>query len=61
MENFDVVVIGAGHAGCEAAAASARMKVNTALVTTNENSSSAQANVSNIIKDKEDSKNNLDQ
>jgi tRNA uridine 5-carboxymethylaminomethyl modification enzyme len=38
MENFDVVVIGAGHAGCEAAAASARMKVNTALITTNENS-----------------------
>ena len=38
MENFDVVVIGAGHAGCEAAAAAARMKVNTALVTTNENS-----------------------
>ena len=38
MESFDVVVIGAGHAGCEAAAASARMKVNTALVTTNENS-----------------------
>ena len=38
MEKFDVVVIGAGHAGCEAAAASARMKVNTALVTTNENS-----------------------
>ena len=24
MESFDVVVIGAGHAGCEAAAASAR-------------------------------------
>jgi len=38
MESFDVVVIGAGHAGCEAAAAAARMKVNTALVTTNENS-----------------------
>jgi len=38
MEKFDVVVIGAGHAGCEAAAASARMKANTALVTTNENS-----------------------
>ena len=38
MENFDVVVIGAGHAGCEAAAASARLKANTALVTTNENS-----------------------
>jgi tRNA uridine 5-carboxymethylaminomethyl modification enzyme len=30
---FDVVVIGAGHAGCEAAAASARMGVNTALFT----------------------------
>ncbi len=24
-ENFDVIVIGAGHAGCEAASASARM------------------------------------
>ena len=30
---FDVVVIGAGHAGCEAAAASARLGVNTALFT----------------------------
>ena len=30
---FDVVVIGGGHAGCEAAAASARMGVNTALFT----------------------------
>ena len=38
MENFDVVVIGGGHAGCEAAAASARMGVNTALITTNKNS-----------------------
>ena len=26
---FDVVVIGGGHAGCEAAAASARLGVNT--------------------------------
>ena len=36
MENdlsFDVVVIGGGHAGCEAAAASARLGVNTALYT----------------------------
>lgn len=30
---FDVVIIGGGHAGCEAAAASARLKVNTALFT----------------------------
>ena len=30
--SFDVVVIGGGHAGCEAAAASARMGVNTALL-----------------------------
>jgi tRNA uridine 5-carboxymethylaminomethyl modification enzyme len=35
MENmsYDVVVIGGGHAGCEAAAASARIGVNTALFT----------------------------
>ena len=38
MENFDVVVIGGGHAGCEAAAASSRMGVNTALITTTKNS-----------------------
>jgi tRNA uridine 5-carboxymethylaminomethyl modification enzyme len=31
--SFDVVVIGGGHAGCEAAAASARLEVNTALFT----------------------------
>jgi tRNA uridine 5-carboxymethylaminomethyl modification enzyme len=34
-EYFDVVVIGAGHAGCEAASASARLGVETALVTIN--------------------------
>jgi len=33
--SFDIVVIGGGHAGCEAAAASARMGVNTALFTHN--------------------------
>src|SRR3974377_150920 len=30
---FDVVVIGGGHAGCEAASAAARMGANTALIT----------------------------
>ena len=33
--SFDVVVIGGGHAGCEAAAASARLGINTALFTHN--------------------------
>ena len=35
--SFDVVVIGGGHAGCEAAAASARMGVTTALFTNDTN------------------------
>ena len=34
-ETFDVVVIGAGHAGCEAASAAARMGAQTALITLN--------------------------
>src|SRR3984893_1254985 len=33
QESFDVIVIGGGHAGCEAAAAAARIGANTALVT----------------------------
>jgi tRNA uridine 5-carboxymethylaminomethyl modification enzyme len=34
-EAFDVIVIGGGHAGCEAAAAAARLGAETALVTLN--------------------------
>src|SRR5450755_4391869 len=34
-EKYDVVVIGAGHAGCEASMAAARMGLRTALVTLN--------------------------
>lgn len=34
-EDFDVIVIGAGHAGCEAASAAARLGMETALITIN--------------------------
>ncbi len=34
-EQYDVVVVGAGHAGCEAAMAAARMGLRTALITMN--------------------------
>lgn len=34
-EQYDVIVIGAGHAGCEAAHAAARLGCNTALITIN--------------------------
>src|SRR3569623_1323732 len=33
MSDFGVIVVGGGHAGCEAAAASARLGVPTALIT----------------------------
>src|ERR1700730_1159726 len=34
-ENFDVIVMGGGHAGCEASLASARMGAKTMLLTMN--------------------------
>ena len=34
-ESFDVIVVGGGHAGCEAALTSARLGLNTALFTLN--------------------------
>ncbi len=33
MHNYDVIVVGAGHAGCEAALSAARMGANTAIFT----------------------------
>src|SRR2546428_8351860 len=35
QEKYDVVVVGAGHAGCEAARACARMGLKTAMVAMN--------------------------
>src|SRR5712675_3249907 len=35
MVNYDVVVVGAGHAGCEAARACARLGMRTAMITMN--------------------------
>ena len=32
-ENYDIVVVGAGHAGCEAALAGARLGLNTIMFT----------------------------
>ena len=37
MEEFDVIVVGGGHAGIEAAEASAKMGVNTAIITMDKN------------------------
>src|SRR6186713_2908577 len=35
MKQFDVIVIGAGHAGVEASLSSARLGLNTLMITTN--------------------------
>ena len=40
-ENYDVIVVGAGHAGCEAAAAAANMGSKVLLVTIDMNKSHA--------------------
>ena len=34
-ESFDIIVVGGGHAGCEAALTAARLGLNTALFTLN--------------------------
>ena len=33
--NYDIIVVGAGHAGCEAALATSRLNKNTLLITSN--------------------------
>ena len=50
IHDYDVVVIGGGHAGLEAASASARIGVKTALITTNFSTiGEMSCNVQNLI------------
>ena len=35
--NYDIIVVGGGHAGCEAALVGARTNHNTLLITSNKN------------------------
>ena len=47
MDKYDVIVIGGGHAGTEAAAASARFGEKTLLITNNQKNIGAYCNIYN--------------